>query len=136
TRQAQVDRTARACRFALRQTTISWTRRGAAPTMEQLRQRPSHLEDSSMSKGTSRRDFLKTTAVTGGAIAAGLSAVANVHAGGNNNQLRIGLIGCGGRGTGAAEQCLRADSNVRLVAVGDTLRDRANACLQHLRNAP
>jgi predicted dehydrogenase len=86
-----------------------------------------------MSKGSSRRDFLKTTAVAGSALAAGWSAVANVHAGGNNEALRIGLIGCGGRGTGAADQCLQADSNIRLHAVGDTFRDRATSCLNRLR---
>lgn len=43
--------------------------------------------------------------------------------------LRIGLIGCGGRGTGAAVQALRADKNTRLVAMGDVLPDRLNACL-------
>ena len=87
-----------------------------------------------MSRDSSRRDFLKTTAVTGSALAAGWSAAANVHAGGTGQVIRVGLIGCGGRGTGAAEQCLNADSNVRLVAVGDAFRDRANACLQTLRN--
>jgi myo-inositol 2-dehydrogenase/D-chiro-inositol 1-dehydrogenase len=86
-----------------------------------------------MSKRSSRRDFLKTSAVAGGAVAAGWSAVANVHAGGNNNALRVGLVGCGGRGTGAAEQCLRADSNVRLVAIADVFRDRAERCLTDLR---
>ncbi len=85
-----------------------------------------------MSKGSSRRDFLKTSAVAGGAVAAGWSAVANVHAGGSD-VIRAGLVGCGGRGTGAAEQCLRADNNVRLVAVADTFSDRANRCLQDLR---
>jgi predicted dehydrogenase len=87
-----------------------------------------------MTKGSSRRDFLKTSAVAGGALAASWASVANVHAGGNNEALRVGLVGCGGRGTGAAEQCLRADSNVRLVGVADAFRDRAEGCLTNLRN--
>jgi myo-inositol 2-dehydrogenase / D-chiro-inositol 1-dehydrogenase len=86
-----------------------------------------------MTKRNSRRDFLKTSAIAGGALAA--AAVANVHAGGNNEAIRVGLVGCGGRGTGAAEQCLRADSNVRLVTVGDAFRDRADNCLRGLRQA-
>lgn len=86
-----------------------------------------------MSQRSSRRDFLKTSAVAGGALAASWSSVANVHAADNNDTLRIGLVGCGGRGTGAAEQCLRADSNVRLVAVADAFRDRAERCLADLR---
>jgi predicted dehydrogenase len=85
-----------------------------------------------MSSRSSRRDFLKSSAVAGGALAA---AVANVHAGGTESTIRVGLVGCGGRGTGAAEQCLRADNNVRLVAVADAFRDRAENCLRHLRGA-
>ena len=86
-----------------------------------------------MTKGSSRREFLKTSAVAGGALAANWSAVANVHAADNDDEIRVGLIGCGGRGTGAAEQCLRADSNVRLVAIADAYRDRAERCLTDLR---
>ena len=40
---------------------------------------------------------------------------------------KVGLIGCGGRGTGAAEQALRADPNVKLWAMGDAFRDRSTA---------
>ena len=38
--------------------------------------------------------------------------------------LKVGLIGCGGRGTGAAAQALQADSNVLLTAMGDVFEDR------------
>jgi len=86
-----------------------------------------------MSKDTSRRDFLVTSAVAGAAAAVDLSLLGNVHATQNNEVIRVGLVGCGGRGTGAAEQCLLADNNVRLVAVADTFRDRATNCLRHLR---
>jgi predicted dehydrogenase len=86
-----------------------------------------------MTERASRRDFLKSSAVTTGALAAGWSAVANVHAQGNNEMLRVGLVGCGGRGSGAAAQHLRADSNVRLVGVADAFRDRAERCLADLR---
>jgi predicted dehydrogenase len=77
---------------------------------------------------TTRRDFLKTSAVAGGVLAAG--GLMNVHADGPE-VIRIGLVGCGGRGSGAVEQCLRAGAlanphvNVRLVALGDAFRDRA-----------
>ena len=86
-----------------------------------------------MSNDTTRRDFLKQSAIAGGALAAELSILANAHAQQNTDVIRVGLVGCGGRGTGAAEQCLRADTNVRLVAVADTFRDRADGCLRHLR---
>ena len=42
---------------------------------------------------------------------------------------RIGLIGCGGRGTGAAENALRADKNCKLVALGDAFPDRIERSL-------
>src|ERR1019366_4539102 len=52
----------------------------------------------------------------------------------NDDQIRAGVVRCGGRGSGAIGQCLRADANVRLVAVADTFRDRADRCLTDLRN--
>src|SRR5262245_54366699 len=82
--------------------------------------------------GQSRRDFLKTAAVTAGAAAA-LGAVPAVHAGGND-MIKVGLIGCGGRGTGAAEQCVRGGQNVKLWAVGDAFRDRADGARNNLMN--
>ena len=71
-----------------------------------------------------RRDFLKTTVLAGTGILAGpgiLSigrAAFGEHVGGSD-VLRIGLIGCGGRGTGAAADALQADANVCLVAMAD-----------------
>src|SRR5271166_4789024 len=90
-------------------------------------------EGSQMSNDTTRRDFFKTSAIAGGALAAELSILTNAHAQQNTDTIRVGLVGCGGRGSGAIEQCLRADNNVRLVAVADTFRDRAEACLTRLR---
>ncbi len=75
----------------------------------------------------SRRHFLKTSA------AAALTVAANAHAGGND-LLKIGLVGCGGRGTGAAGQALRADSNVKLWAMADAFSDRLEQSLTRLRN--
>ncbi len=75
----------------------------------------------------SRRHFLKTSA----AVAAALQAT-GVHAQGNDT-LKVGLIGCGGRGTGAASQALRADRNVKLWALGDAFRNRLDGSLTTLR---
>jgi myo-inositol 2-dehydrogenase / D-chiro-inositol 1-dehydrogenase len=58
--------------------------------------------------------------------------LSNVHAQGNE-VIRVGLIGCGGRGKGAAAQNLRAHPSIRLVAVGDAFEDRANDALTVLR---
>ena len=67
---------------------------------------------------TTRRSFIKTSAAVGALVTqVGFPAV--ISAASNSNKLRIGLVGCGGRGTGAASQALTADSNVELTAKGE-----------------
>jgi predicted dehydrogenase len=85
-------------------------------------------------QASSRRDFLKTSAAAGATLASGL-AVPAVHAAGSD-VLRVGLVGCGGRGTGAAMQALRADKNTRLVALGDAFADRLEECRKTLEGTP
>ncbi|MGF1581886.1 MAG: Gfo/Idh/MocA family protein [Gemmataceae bacterium] len=82
---------------------------------------------------SSRRDFLKASTVTASTLAAAATVAPYVHAQGNA-ELRVGLIGCGGRGTGAAKNALRADRNVKLVAMGDMYQDRLNGSLAGLRS--
>jgi predicted dehydrogenase len=77
-----------------------------------------------------RRRFLQTSA--GAAAALSLASLPAVHADGSD-VLRVGLVGCGGRGTGAAAQALKADRNVKLLALGDAFRDRLDASLRQLR---
>ncbi|MBY0523890.1 MAG: Gfo/Idh/MocA family oxidoreductase [Gemmataceae bacterium] len=77
---------------------------------------------------TTRRDFLKTSA----ALAATATLSTGVHAAGSD-VLKVGLIGCGSRGTGAAEQALYADKNVKLVAMGDAFADRLEDSLKILK---
>lgn len=83
---------------------------------------------------TSRRDFLKngSAAVVGGSL---LASAANVHGAyaDGNEILKVGLVGCGGRGTGAAAQALSADPYTKLVAVGDTFADQADKCVKNLQ---
>jgi len=80
----------------------------------------------------SRRDFLTTSA---GALAAGVAMHTPSRALGGPvpGTLRIGLIGCGGRGTGAASQALAADGNVKLVAMADMFADRLQTSLEGLK---
>src|SRR5437879_3656625 len=76
--------------------------------------------------GPSRRDVMKTTA--GVATASALAGVAlpQVHAG-ENNTIQIALVGCGGRGTGAAADAMRSTGGpTRLVAMADVFTDRLN----------
>jgi predicted dehydrogenase len=83
-----------------------------------------------------RREFLKTSAVAavGGAVAAGWGAIPAVHAAGSD-VIKVGLIGCGGRGTGAAEDAVTAAPNVKLVAMGDVFKDRIETSLAALKKA-
>ncbi|QDU97432.1 Gfo/Idh/MocA family protein [Lignipirellula cremea] len=86
------------------------------------------------SQDANRRQFLQTSgALAAGAVAASaaLSITQSAYAAGND-QLKVGLIGCGGRGTGAASQALRADKNVKLHAVGDAFEDRLETSLKKL----
>src|SRR5438445_13887821 len=80
---------------------------------------------------TTRRDFLKTAALTGSAAA--LAAAPAVHAS-SADIIRVGLVGCGGRGKGAAVQCVHGGQNVKLWAVGDAFRDRVDGALNEFRN--
>ena len=83
---------------------------------------------------TTRRDFLKATTVaaTGAVLVDALACAPAVYAGGSDT-LRVGLIGCGGRGTGAAAQALNADPHVRLTAMGDAFVDRLQSSLKDLQ---
>jgi len=79
----------------------------------------------------SRRDFIKTSAaVVGGTMASGL-VIPGAYAAGSD-EIKVGLIGCGGRGTGAVDNVLQAAPGVRLVAVGDMFKDRLQDSLQNL----
>ena len=82
----------------------------------------------------SRRDFLKTSAglAAGATLASTLVIPRAVHAG-SSEKMRIGLIGCGGRGSAAAENALVASPENVLVAVGDAFADYATHSVNKLR---
>jgi len=73
-------------------------------------------------KRISRRDFTKVSAATGFAILSASKAKAA-----SAETLKFGLLGCGGRGTGAAMQMMLGNDNVQLVAVADLFEDKAVA---------
>ena len=72
-----------------------------------------------------RRDFLKTSAVATGTVAAlgALDISRYAHAAGTDT-IKLGMIGCGGRASGAADEAMTADKGARLVAMCDILMDR------------
>jgi predicted dehydrogenase len=84
------------------------------------------------SKTNSRREFLKNSALATG----GLLTLPYVSDAGYFNSvddaIKVALIGCGGRGTGAAMQALLSKQNVKLVAMADAFRDRLDECYSAL----
>lgn len=85
--------------------------------------------------GLTRRKFFKNTAYAagGGLLLSSLPIGASAYGAGSDT-LRVGVVGCGGRGTGAANQALQADEGVKIVALGDAFRDPLNSCYESLSN--
>jgi predicted dehydrogenase len=84
----------------------------------------------------SRRDFVKMTGTVSLAMAtAGLGTSSRLFAANvaGTDTIRVGLIGCGGRGSGAAGDCINAAEGVELVAMGDLFEDRLRGSLNNLQ---
>jgi predicted dehydrogenase len=79
---------------------------------------------------TTRRAFLKTTAAAGAAA----FTVPAVHAAGSD-VLKLGIVGVGGRGSGAVRDAMTADPNVKLVAACDVFEDRLTKGVENLKQA-
>lgn len=83
-------------------------------------------------KQPERRDFLKTaSAAVGTALVTGFPAIISAQT--VTNAIKVGLVGCGGRGTGAASQALHADDATELVAVADIDETHIDKCLDTLK---
>ncbi len=84
---------------------------------------------------SSRREFLRTSgALAGVGLAATMPLGRAVHAAGSD-VIKIGLIGCGGRGCGAANNAMRAGKDIRLVALGDLFAEKAKGGRERLKKA-
>ncbi len=81
-----------------------------------------------------RRAFLKTTTTAAAATAIGALDVARTAHAAGSDTLRVGMIGCGGRCTGAAQEALTADPGARLVAMADLFLDRVHTQRDHLKS--
>src|ERR1043165_4682984 len=84
-----------------------------------------------------RRSFIQRTsaAAAGAALVHELSIERSAFAAGTSDTLRLALVGCGGRGSGAANQALNADSNVKLVAMADVNDEKLQGGLSSLKKA-
>jgi predicted dehydrogenase len=70
-----------------------------------------------------RRELLKSSAVSAGALVLGGAAIPLAEARGSDT-IRVGVVGCGGRGSGAANDCFKSSPGVKIVALADTFEDR------------
>ncbi|MBC8470547.1 MAG: Gfo/Idh/MocA family oxidoreductase [Planctomycetes bacterium] len=83
-------------------------------------------------KTTSRRDFLKDTGRIAAASTFMAAAAPRMYAG-QSNTIKVALIGCGGRGTGAADNALSVKQGpIQLVAMGDVFENRLNSSYENL----
>ncbi|OYW12448.1 MAG: oxidoreductase, partial [Acidobacteriia bacterium 12-62-4] len=73
-----------------------------------------------------RRDFLKS-----GALILGAPAVLSALQG--SKSIKVGLVGCGGRGTGAASQALKADDFANLTVMADVFQERIDESVDRLK---
>ena len=80
-------------------------------------------------QGISRRDFIKVSSTA--SLAAMVSGTGVLFATGSD-RIRVGLIGCGGRGTGAAIDCVNSSPNIVITAMGDLFKDRLDRSLGRL----
>ena len=80
--------------------------------------------ESGKGAGTTRRDFLKASTVAASAAVSGALGINHSLYAAGGNIIRVGMVGCGGRCTGAAAQALTADPGARLVAMCDIFMDR------------
>ncbi|MBN1853672.1 MAG: Gfo/Idh/MocA family oxidoreductase [Pirellulales bacterium] len=86
---------------------------------------------------TSRRDFLRHSAIAAGAAVVSQSGLAAGAFAAGNDTMKIALVGCGGRGTGAAIDCLNAakivGQPIQLIAVADAFENRARSALRQIQ---
>ncbi len=89
--------------------------------------------DQEETDGITRRDFVKRSSVAAAGVSAGLMASGNYAYAGGTDTIRIGLVGCGGRGTGAANDCVQSSDGVELIAMADLFQDRMEESKEQLK---
>lgn len=84
--------------------------------------------------GLTRRQFLRNSAVITGGLALTSVLPRSVWAA-STDSIRVGVIGCGGRGTDAAKNCVESSAGVKIVALADAFKDRVDGAKKHF-NVP
>jgi predicted dehydrogenase len=82
------------------------------------------MSNETTGKAVDRRDFLKVAGVAAAGVATA-SLINNAYAGGSDT-IKVGLVGCGGRGTGAAHDCVSSSPGVKIWALGDVFKNQVN----------
>ncbi len=85
-------------------------------------------------KKWTRRELLRSSAITAGAFAVS-GAITPLARAAGSDEIRVGVIGCGGRGSGAANNCVESSSGVKIVALADAFEDRLGG-LKNQHNVP
>jgi len=85
------------------------------------------MKEIKTNSGVTRRDFIKTSAAA--SMIALTPNTKNLFAAGSD-KIRVGLVGCGGRGTGAAINCVESSEGVEIVAMGDLFQDQLDSSLE------
>jgi predicted dehydrogenase len=88
------------------------------------------MESKEKREGMSRREFIKTTSAV--SLAAAVGGAGALFASGSDT-IKVGLIGCGGRGTGAAVNCFESSAGVKIMAMGDLFQDRVEGSFKRLK---
>ena len=93
------------------------------------------MEKSNKKNLKNRRAFVKSSSqiLLAGMVFNTMPIMAETNIFGNS-PIKLGLIGCGGRGTGAVFQALRASKLVEIVALGDVFKEKVDTCFRHLSN--
>jgi myo-inositol 2-dehydrogenase/D-chiro-inositol 1-dehydrogenase len=90
----------------------------------------SHLDQA----GANRRTFIRNSGIVLlGSTLASQAGIASPLFANKKSTIKVGLIGCGGRGTGAASQALKADPGVVITAMGDVFQDHLDASFNALK---
>ena len=80
----------------------------------------------------SRRNFVRNSSMASGGIILAPSILSASPFYKKEKVLKLAVVGCGGRGTGAVSQALRADDNVKLVAMADAFQDQLDGSFDNL----